>query len=186
MSPDEKEETLDPISSLLDPSSPEPSSPLALLDDEASQKKETKRILFKAGPAAARRLSRIVEGGEDKEAVGASTAILDRIGFEKGTAPLAKASSSTLPPDVLVAALLGIGKVLGLKEAEKLRNVTPDAEKGDFVEEGQEKPVDQSGKLLPPALLHSSRPSVRPSGTGEKKSKGKKSPSSPRRGKGKR
>jgi hypothetical protein len=115
---------IDPLQALLgqvgeeDAPAPSPSDP----------KSKTKQILMAAGPAAAKRLAGIAEHGDDKEAVSAASHILDRIGFGKGDADPARPSSNALPQQALIAALLGIGKVLGLKESEKLRNVTPESE----------------------------------------------------------
>jgi hypothetical protein len=184
---EEEEQTLDPVSHLLDEESDEPSSN-PLQREEASYRAETKKILTEAGPSAARRLSRIATSGEDKDASGAASAILDRIGFEKGSSDGPKASQSLLPVEALVSALLGIGKVLGIREADALntqqimRNVTKSSIERVEYEEEIEEPTGESGKLLPPALLKSSRPTVRTPRVAEKGKKSKKSTPLPGRG----
>jgi hypothetical protein len=111
---EEDEEFSDPVSEILSPSSQKKSK-----KSSSPSKTETRDILERAGPTAALRLAQITEHGDDKEAVPAAQAILDRIGFGKADSSLPRAPSSILPAQALIAALLGIGKVLGVAEAQK-------------------------------------------------------------------
>lgn len=114
---DEEESYADPLSEILNPSLNEKPPKKS----EKPSKIETREILERAGPAAALRLASITEHGDDKEAVPAAQAILDRIGFGKSDSSLPHSSTSILPARALVAALLGIGKVLGVQEAQNLQ-----------------------------------------------------------------
>lgn len=88
-------------------------------------KEKTRRILLDAAPHAARRLATISRSGDDKEAVSASQAILDRTGFGKIDSSPHAPPQNLLSNAAVAAALLGIGRIFGLKEAENLVNVTP-------------------------------------------------------------
>lgn len=119
--------TIDPIHALLRPVDDD--SEVLLNEPENADdlllKEKTKKILYKAGPSAARRLAQVSETGDDKEAVAASTTILDRIGLAKGEMGPASGLGSALPQQALIAALLGIGRVLGIKQAGGLKDITP-------------------------------------------------------------
>jgi len=96
-------------------------------DDDPSDGSSTVRsILQKAAPQAARTLAQVARASEkDKDRVVAAEAILNRTGFPASGATAGSGPLAALNPQVLIAALLGLGKVMGVQEASGLQAIDP-------------------------------------------------------------
>jgi len=150
---DSEELSADPVSSLLGSTiADEVSSVL----DPQDPKEKAKLILERGSPLAARRLVQIAEHSDAKDAGPACRAVLESVGLGKRETGSPAPVNQLLSAAALLGALAGIGKVLGLKEADQLKNVTPQEEP---VEKSQEAVFNRegTGELLLPAPLHSAR-----------------------------
>lgn len=148
----------DAIGALVDGrASRESETPLASEDP----KQEAKRILERAAPKAARRLERIADFGDDKEAVAASTRILESVGLGK-TDQIVPHTEKSIPLQDLIVGLVGVGKVLGLKEAEKLQHMEVKVE--EEAEETRREAEVPRKRRLPGPVQEGNSPAVHEKG----------------------
>jgi len=150
---DEEPLSIDPVTSLL---SSLPEDEVSSVLDPQDPKEKAKLILERGAPGAARRLVSIAENADAKDAGPACRAVLESVGLGKKETGSPAPVNQLLSAAALLGALAGIGKVLGIREAEGLKNVTPREEP---FEKSKETVSDRegTGELLLPAPLHSAR-----------------------------
>lgn len=153
MSDSEDQNQQDPVASLL-ASLPEdePSSPL----EPSDPKERAKAILERGAPGAARRLVSIAEHADAKDSAPACRAILESVGLGKRETSQPMPQNQLLSAAALLGALAGIGKVLGIREADQLKNVTPQEEPLETTSEAKPDP-EGTRELALPAPLRSAR-----------------------------
>lgn len=145
----------DPVASLL-ASLPEDDEPLSPLEP-SDPKERAKAILERGAPGAARRLVSIAEHADAKDSAPACRAILESVGLGKRETGFPAPPNQLLSAAALLGALVGIGKVLGIREAEALKNVTFQEEPLETTAEAVSDP-EGTRELALPAPLHGARP----------------------------
>jgi len=151
---DSEELTTDPVSNLLGSA---PADEVSSVLDPSDPKEKAKLILERGSPAAARRLVSIAENADAKDAGPACRAVLESVGLGKRETGNPAPANQLLSAAALLGALAGIGKVLGIREADQLKNVTPQEEP---LEKSQEAVFNREGtrELAISSAFHSARP----------------------------